>query len=279
MKGLRIFCITLFSLLACWVHGQSVDSLVAYADKQFAAGQYHLAAKEYQRALFFGPAESVGLLTIKTGDCFFEQKNFSEAEKYYRFASNIIESDTLKFDAIAKRSVCLIHQKLFRQAILELYNASADFSREAARQKDFLLGTSFFGAGDFREAEKHFLLASGEENQIRNDSISLLLSSKKLMKPDPDRAFWMSIIVPGAGQIYAGDVKNGLNSAALYFGFMALLLNMTVSSGWVDAIFTVAPWWQRYYTGGYNNARKIAYAKREANRSLIYQNIYRLIYH
>ncbi|HAY71519.1 MAG TPA: hypothetical protein DCX89_06485, partial [Saprospirales bacterium] len=85
--------------------------MIAYADEQFTAGQFNLAAKEYQRALFFGPSESVGALTVKTGDCFLEQKMFSEAEKYYHFASNIIQDDSLRFEALSKKSVCLIDRK------------------------------------------------------------------------------------------------------------------------------------------------------------------------
>lgn len=278
MKKLAILFITLFSLLFAGVNAQSVDSLTAYADLQYAAGHYNMAAKEYQRALFFGPSESVGLLTIKTGDCFFNQGDFSEAEKYYTFASNIITEDSLRFEALSKKSVCLIRQRSYQQAILDLFTAEAGFSADAERQKAFLLGTCFYGSGEFSEAASYFHQALTESRSAYKDSITLLLQSKKLMRPDPNTAYWLSIFIPGSGQIYSGDVKSGINSAVLYAGFMALLLNMTYTSGWADAIFTVAPWWQRYYTGGYTNAKKIAYAKREANRAEIYRKIFNIIY-
>lgn len=276
MTRLLVLYITLFSLSAFWANGQSVDSLIAYADEQYAAGQYNLAAKEYQRALFFGPSESVGELTVKTGDCFLGQNLFSEAEKYYHFASNIIQDDSLRFEALSKKSVCLIHQHSYQQAILDLYNANTEFSAWATQQKEFLLGTCFFGMGDFKEAETHFHLALEEGEHAKKATITTLLQSKKLLKPDPQKAYWMSIFIPGLGQMYSGDFKSGINSAALYFGFLTLLVNMTITSGWVDAIFTVAPWWQRYYTGGYTNAKKIAFAKREANRANIYRQIFQL---
>lgn len=179
MTRLRILYITLFSLSAFWANGQSVDSLIAYADEQYAAGQYNLAAKEYQRALFFGPSESVGELTVKTGDCFLEQNLFREAEKYYHFASNIIQDDSLRFEALSKKSVCLIHQHSYQQAILDLFNANTEFSAWATRQKEFLLGTCFFGMGDFKEAETHFHLALKEGEIGKKETITTLLQSKK----------------------------------------------------------------------------------------------------
>ncbi|NTU74402.1 tetratricopeptide repeat protein, partial [Candidatus Roizmanbacteria bacterium] len=209
MKEVKAFAITWTAVLSskitsCWMMEQKevflqlklpallllsfpalLLSLTAYADRQFATGQYNLAAKEYQRALFFGPSESVGLLTIKTGDCFFDQGNFGEAEKYYTFASNIITDDSLRFEALSKKAVCLIRQQSYQQAILDLYTAETDFAAEAGRQKAFLLGTCFYGLGEFSEANTHFHEALNEPRSVYKDSLTLLLQNKKLMRPDP----------------------------------------------------------------------------------------------
>jgi hypothetical protein len=45
----------------------------------------------------------------------------------------------------------------------------------------------------------------------------------------------------------------------------------------VDAILTILPWYQRYYTGGYGKAEEIARKKRDMKRNEIYIRILKLV--
>ncbi len=85
--------------------------------------------------------------------------------------------------------------------------------------------------------------------------------AERVAKKNPKTARVLSMILPGAGQFYAGDIKNGLNSlllnALLGFWFVTTGLAYT----FVDAAATVTPWLFRYYGGGIRRAGEIVEKK------------------
>ena len=87
----------------------------------------------------------------------------------------------------------------------------------------------------------------------------------------------MSIIIPGLGQLYLGDLKSALNSFMLTSGFALLFIHTALEYSLIDAAASVLPWYQRYYQGGYENAGKIALKKREKKLTYEYKKILGLI--
>jgi hypothetical protein len=83
----------------------------------------------------------------------------------------------------------------------------------------------------------------------------------------------MSIFLPGLGQFYAGDIKNGLNSLLLTGGFFTIGFIVAINYSLVDAMVAVVPWIQRYYVGGYNRAAGIAENKKKSKQDKVYQAI------
>lgn len=83
----------------------------------------------------------------------------------------------------------------------------------------------------------------------------------------------MSMIIPGLGQLYAGDIKNGLNSLILTGGLFSLGIYSAINNGFLDASLSVIPWFQRYYQGGFNKAQIIAKAKIEKKRYQIFNQL------
>jgi hypothetical protein len=104
-----------------------------------------------------------------------------------------------------------------------------------------------------------------------------LFSKKNLLSPSPKRARIMSMILPGLGQTYSGDLKSGLNSLLLTSGLIALGINISIRYRLVDAVFSILPWYQRYYTGGYGKAEEIAIRKRQKKRNEVYTKVLKLI--
>jgi hypothetical protein len=107
--------------------------------------------------------------------------------------------------------------------------------------------------------------------------ISEYFDLKKLHRPSPKIAYWMSVVIPGSGQLYAGDIKNGMNSFVLSIGLAILTYNIAVSKSILDALITAFPWWQRYHIGGYNAAKRIAINKRQENRADVFKLIYKIV--
>jgi tetratricopeptide (TPR) repeat protein len=130
-----VVCSFLFLLVS---FGQSVDQLIDFADEKYQQGQFELAAKEYQRALFFGPKENVGPLSMATGDCFFELQDYSEAEKYYRFAANLIREDSLKAEVLLKKSSCLLLDHHYQLAVFDLLNLPYSLPSSLEKKKNHI---------------------------------------------------------------------------------------------------------------------------------------------
>jgi tetratricopeptide (TPR) repeat protein len=259
----------LFSL-----HAQTVDQLVRFADEKFEQGLYQLAAREYQRALFFGPKEEVGPLNVATGDCYFELGNFEKAELYYRFASTILKPGDQKAEATLKKSSCQILMGQYQLAIFDLLNLGKQTDVRLGSNRNLLLGIAYYGLSDFQSSKKYFLEALPGSDTEKQTYITDLFSSKKLKRPNPKLAYWLSVLIPGSGQFYSGDFRNGFNSMILTFGLAIFTYQMALNNSILDALLTIFPWWQRYYIGGYNSAEKIAESRRSSNRSEIYGLIY-----
>jgi hypothetical protein len=101
----------------------------------------------------------------------------------------------------------------------------------------------------------------------------LFEKNKKISKISPKKAKVLSMIMPGLGQLYVGDVKNGLNSFLLSTGLLALGLRSAFINNPLDAAIATLPWFQRYYQGGYKKAELIAVAKIQEKRYKIYNQL------
>ena len=103
------------------------------------------------------------------------------------------------------------------------------------------------------------------------DSLFVVLESIK--GPKPKKARILSTFLPGLGQLYAGDIKNGINSFVLTGVLFVLGINTAINLTLLDALMTVAPWFQRYYMGGYNRAENIAAEKFKEKQNRVFLSI------
>jgi hypothetical protein len=61
--------------------------------------------------------------------------------------------------------------------------------------------------------------------------------------------------IPGSGQLYAHDYRNGINVFLLSTGFIVLATYTAINSSTTAAFLNVIPWWTRYHIGGMNRAK------------------------
>ncbi|MBW8048773.1 MAG: hypothetical protein FVQ77_00220 [Cytophagales bacterium] len=120
------------------------------------------------------------------------------------------------------------------------------------RKKLFYLAVINFKIGALNSSERYF-----KQLTERSDSakiVKIFSEINKVNKIRPRAAKNLSMLLPGAGQIYYGDIKNGINSfvlngllvaAGVYFAFEYTVL---------DAILFTGPFFRRYYKGGYMKA-------------------------
>jgi tetratricopeptide (TPR) repeat protein len=251
------------------LQAQNFEETVSFADNQLYSGNLTGAIKTFQRALFFSDGRNTLYIFRKIAEISYLNNDYETAQKYYGLAYNQADNDSLKTEFLFSKAGCQILDKNYQYALIDLFSVD-DSSLYTQKRLNFYLGTCYFGLEDFTKAEEYFILSvePDERNQV-----SELFSKKNLLLPSPKKARIFSMIIPGSGQIYAGNLKAGINSLALTSGLIVLAINIGIKYKPVDALFSVFPWYERYYTGGLGKAEEIAINKRQARRSSVYNKI------
>lgn len=272
-NALKVIFTALFSFFSVLSYGQATGSIVTYADNQYQLGNYSGALLEYQRAIFFGET-TTGELFHQMGNCSYQLKKFDQAIEYFDRAYFAYSNDSLKINALLDKAKCNIVTKNYKIALIDLFGVTDSLPEKTYRLKQFYIGLCYYGTEQFDDARQYFIDAVNPGFGSQRNNISQLLSDrKKLNKPNPRTASVLSLCFPGLGQFYAGDYKNGLNSLLLTGALVTLGVKISLEQTIWDGIFSVMPWFQRYYQGGYMRAEKIAIEKRAENRNEIYEQV------
>ncbi|MBI2968439.1 MAG: hypothetical protein HYY40_11605 [Bacteroidetes bacterium] len=267
----------LFLFLALSARAQDLVSLVRFADSRLDANDPDEAFSSFNRAFFFlevYPATEItkSYLLHRMGDCHFKTGKFGEAIRYYGLAVKSAGNDTVRNDLVLMKIKLYLLQKDFYFALEELLIMDTPPLPDQRKMKEIFSGIAWFGLENFDSAGAYFnrLAETDSQKVLLSD---LLKRLRKIKHPNPNVAQILSIFLPGLGQFYAGDLKNGLNSLIITGGLFALGINVVLNYSWIDAILAVMPWYQRYYLGGVQNAGNIARYRLEEKRSRIYKEI------
>jgi tetratricopeptide (TPR) repeat protein len=243
----------------------------------FKNENYRPALKEYQRYLFFSDDQNANIY-YNIGNCYRNLHHYDRAIEFYDKAFFSFQIDSLKYSALYKKIECYIRTNEFGLALAELLMIEDTTDRDNYYLRQFYLGVCYYGMVDFTNAEKYFINSIDQKFEPERKKIAEIFKRKKrFYRPNPSAAWKYSMIMPGLGQFYSGDFRNGANSLVLtgtlaYIG-ITIALNQSIG----DAIISVFPWFYRYYEGGYLRAETIAIEKRSEKRSKIYKEIIGII--
>ena len=248
------------------------------ANAQFDGEQYDFAANYYQRVLFFDSEKKYSDSYLFLADCFFKKNDFVKAAEYYDVAYNTIQNDSLKKEIVFRKTSCLLILQNYDQAKEELLKLPDSLSTSIKQKKFFYAGVCYFGTEEYDKSENYFKNCIDTSNK---KTLSLLneqfVKVKRIHRLHPKVAKILSVLLPGAGQFYCGDIKNGLNSLLLNSAFVILFMVTAQNYSLFDAFISVFPWFERYYIGGVQHADKIALEKRKLKKQIIYQRIIDII--
>jgi tetratricopeptide (TPR) repeat protein len=265
---LAIFLILSFSYFN--VIGQNINETLKFANQLYQDSSLNNAIEAYKRVLFFDTSANFSNEVYpKIADCLYKTQNYEQSAIYYDLAYFTSKDSLLKNDYLLSKISCFLILKNYDFAKIETYNLSENLTENQIFQKDLLEGMLFFALNEFKNSEVSF-------KKIIKDSSAvnvLFRKNDKVSKLSPKKAKILSIIMPGLGQFYVGDIKNGLNSFLLTSGLVALGLRSAVVNSPIDALVTVMPWFQRYYKGGIDKAELIAIAKIQEKRYKIYNKL------
>lgn len=253
---------------------QTIEQTFDFSNQLFEQGNYEEAIESYKRVLFFDDGKLSKQVYPKIAQAHFEIQDYKNAASYFDLAYFEAKSDSLKNEILLQKTSCFLLQKKYNFALVELYNLPENVSLEQQQKQSFYFALTHFALNEFDKSKQFFLQAIDKNNIEQKNKIEKLFEKNaKIDRLKPKTAKILSIIVPGAGQLYAGDVKNALNSLLLNTALVYLGIVVAQDFGVWDAIFTVLPWYQRYYSGGYNNAEQIAINKIKRKRNKVFNDL------
>lgn len=268
---MRFICVLSIQLLWSALPAQDISETLFAGRQQYTLENYKAARFSFERVLYFGQNENQVQALDYLGRISFAENNPVQAASFYGRAASVTDDPGFRYWCILRKSAGLINTGQHRLALSDLYGLDDTQTDSLVRYRQFLTGVALFSDKNFSASHDAFRKALSSEEHLLLDSLFACLWEIK--HPNPRTAKLLSIVFPGAGQFYAGDIKNGINSLLLTGGFVALGINAMLQYGLLDAAVAIIPWLQRYYMGGYQRAERIAADRLRYKQDRIYQQI------
>ena len=242
------------------------DVALNLADGLSEIGNHEQAITEYKRFLCFNADQAMASrVWHRIGLAYRNQEKWHEAIDSMRKSISMTSDDSLR--DVGRLSIAII-----KLAVGDYSGAEFDLLRVAhfsyysslRRKAFFFLGVRYIYSHKWEESRKSFRLhfsnsASNEGSEVD----SLLALSPSLSYRSAHAAKWLSTFLPGSGQIYCGDWRNGISALAVNSLTSYLLIDAVVERRFADLIMNYVMFFYRYYQGNRHNAERAAILRNE----------------
>jgi len=225
------------------------------AESLYSNSYYGLTTIEYKRLFYFYP------------------QLYTDKNLRLHYATSLLKCNSIKgiaefqkiaedFPDIGPRTKLTMAKYYIR---VEYYSEAANILSETDEKK--LLGYVYLLNNNLYDARNNFDLIGeyGLVGEINN----YLKKPKKSITT----ATLLSFVCPGAGEIYAGNIKSGVIDFLLNFGTGFLFYNAVKEKRYIDAGLIFGFLFNRFYIGSMRNAQKFAYEWNEENRKEWLENL------
>lgn len=250
--SLPLFLVSTF-LFFCSFAAVGEDLPLSLGRHLVKQGNYDAAITEYKRFLFFHPNDSrIGEVYYNIGLAYKAQGLWTEAVTALRTATYLAINSETKSGYQLTLAVTLIATKNYDLAQLELIKVvlrkpSVPLFRRAL----FLQGVAYIY--QFRWEEARSVLQDYTRDKrldaLFEDALNIPQKSIKVAKV-------LSTIFPGAGHIYAGDWRDGLNAFLLNGALSFLTIDAVLAEHYTDAVLWGGTIFLRYYRGNTFRAKE-----------------------
>lgn len=247
------------------------DPLLAQAAHYSALGLYSAAITEYRRFIFFNPADpGVSDAHAAISDAYCLLDDFDRAIEALRTAVETSGNDSARYERRLDLAVRMIAAGRYSQAEMTLRQFEMSGAPPRLKNKAvFLEGVCSVYAFKWQSArrafQEYFAAVPAPLTASAVDSLVAAADYQRLKSADTAR--WLSTYIPGAGQVYAGDIRNGLNSFLLNGALLSWIAYKLVHGYWRDAYLIFAYLESRYYSGSrYHAGRRADEYNARANR-------------
>ena len=252
MSHFTIVAITLLFLATVTVSAS--DPVFDLGDRLFASGDYDAAVTEYKRFLFFNIDHPQAVETqFKIGLVYRAQEWWVEAVEAMIVAVRLTAETELQAERRVELAVTLIASGAYDLALVELIKVDMQSQSARLRQRArFLRGVAYLYQSKWEQAQSVFQAyfdeipgaagAAAEIDVLFLDALNRSQKSEKVARR-------LSTFLPGLGQTYAGDWKNGLNALLLNGVLGYITLDAAIERDYDDALLSFFFLFYRYYAG------------------------------
>lgn len=262
LRQLHIYIgITLFFQVV-HLNASDLKSIIDFADSLWMSEDFPKALQEYRRAYYFAGPEYKSPLSEKIACCYLKVENYKMARIFYDSALHYTPREQFRPEFSIRKAVTYMLEENLPYALLKLDEIETRGNENLERKIDLYRGICYFGMEKYDNSRRSLLNSIPDTDTFRiTQIIKLFEESKSLKQPNSVLASIFSILLPGSGQVYSGEFRNGLNSLILVGGLTYLGIAGTV----VHPLATI-PITYRYYMGGIINAGEAAERKRSEKR-------------
>ena len=234
-----------------------------YAEQLFESGDYQAARRAYKRLLFHHPDTQLrDIADYRIAQSYYHQNLPELAERRFREFSASHPNSLLRFQSqlmLGQLHFDAEQYALARTMLFELLNRSKDVEVIAAAH--YLRGWCYVHTADWNKAITEFRrVDAAETNHLERKKARQLadtvLNETPLSLKSLETAGWLSTIIPGSGQLYTGNVKEGLFAAAVTGTFIYLAADAVRERRYVDCAGISLVGWH-FYWGNRTDARRL----------------------
>ena len=240
------------------------DPALQLAGRFLAAGDFDAAVTEYKRYIFFSATAGDPQLSEAYRDiglAFRSQGRWAEAREALN--NSIQSASDEQFRDLRRIDLAVVEIAAGNRSAAEFLLVKVEmFSRDEAvkRRAAFFRGVCALYGGEWDKAGEafaaHFNSATDHDFLARLQE--LLARAKKRRLKSPILAKWMSILLPGSGQIYSGYWGNGLNALVINGALGYLLVKDLLDRQAGSFIFNTIFLFSRFYLGNIHIAKDLA---------------------
>lgn len=230
------------------------DEVLELADKLLEQKNYGEAITEYQRFLFFNPKSKYqGHALYRLGLAYRAEKDWSNAVNCLKISTLEAKGTPIAEERRIALTTALMASGNYSLARLELIRILEYSTDESLRIKalyyDSIASLYMFDRDAINRSFSTFYseYENGKMNG-RAGEISLILQENQESYKSIGLAKFLSTILPGLGQTYAGDWQDGLNAFLINGVTIGLLANAVYRKSYTNAAI-MFPIVMRYYMG------------------------------
>ncbi len=242
-----------FTLICIYLSGCFIGKAQITGDSLYESGQYFQAAIAYEKEAFFAPnSELQDQLILKRAYAYKALGNYTKA---FNITSRISKkSDSLYKVVLYERILLAYLSDEYQKAHNELLKWQVRYGENSEE----ILSLRFLTLVQIEKMEEaqEILNQYASELSINQEEVSSLLEANWQLK-NPDKAYMLSLVLPGVGQMYAGHFFKGVFSGVVQTGLVIFTAWNVYHGYFFTGGMTGATLFYTFYLGGARYARNL----------------------